>query len=125
MQPLTITQTEATPYVCLDNLQGTIHIKGNSYDEDAFTFYTPVLQWLDQYKQYPKKETILTIELKYFNTSSAKCLYEVLDRLADIRSSQAIVTVNWYYNKRDLEMKQEIQAFSQLVELPFNIHEQT
>lgn len=123
MQPLTITQTEATPYVCLDNQQGTLHIKGNSYDEDSFMFYEPILKWMDQYKLQPQKETTLTIELKYFNTSSAKCLYELLDRLADVRSTNAKVTVNWYYGKNDLEMKREIQGFSQLVEIPFNIQE--
>lgn len=123
MQPLTIVQTEATPYVYLDNARGTVDIKGNSFDEDAVNFYRPILDWLDLYKQEPKKETVLTIELKYFNTSSAKCLYEVLDRFADLRDKGFSTIVNWYYLKDDAEMKQEIQGFSHLIEMPFNIKE--
>ena len=121
MQPFIITPTQTTPYVYLDSQQGTIYIKGNSFDEDAFAFYQPVLQWMERYKHQPQKETILTVELKYFNTSSAKCLYELLDRLADLPSAEASVIITWYYSKHDLEMKQEIQGFSQLVGLPFHI----
>ncbi len=121
--PLEISSTESTPYVMLDNLRGVMEIKGNSFDEDAIYFFTPILNWLDQYKENAKPEVVLTLEFKYFNTSSAKCIYEVLDRFADMKATGVNTIINWFYLADDVEMRHEIMGFSQLIEIPFNIKE--
>jgi hypothetical protein len=105
----------------LDNLRGTMEIKGNSFDEDAIHFFQPILNWLDNYKANPKPEVVLTLEFKYFNTSSAKCIYEVLDRFSEMNLKGVNTVINWFYLAEDVEMKHEIMGFSQLIEIPFNI----
>jgi hypothetical protein len=125
MEPLIIEQTAKTPYVFIDSNEGVMEIKGMSASENAPVFYKPVLDWLDNYGYDPKPVTKVNVQFKYFNTSSAKCILDVLERFANLNNSGIEVTVNWYYEKNDEEMFDAGENFSQILEMPFNIQELT
>jgi hypothetical protein len=123
LEPLKIEGAMKTPEIIFDNHSGVFTIKGMSYPEYGKEFYMPILQWLDQYALNPKTETIVNIQFKYFNTSSAKSILALLQKLNEIRSSGNQVVVNWYYEKNDEQMVQDGENYSILLDFPFNIKE--
>ena len=121
MEPLQIAPTDTTPEVTLNASEGAITITGISDEEDALGFYFPVIQWLDAYQHKPASETTLTIQLKYFNTASAKALYEIVKRIADIRKGGNTATVHWYYDQADPILKDDIEHFCDIVTIPIEL----
>jgi hypothetical protein len=61
------------------------------------------------------------IFLKYFNTASSKCLYDLLDTLKVMRGNGTSVSILWNYVDGDEEMKEEIEDFQDAVGLDFSI----
>lgn len=125
MTPLIITSTQKTPDVNFDSNSGVFSIKGMSCAEYAMDFYKPVLEWLDQYAKNPKSKTVINIQYKYFNTSSAKCILQFLERIVMLKSNGIEVQVNWFYDKGDEQMLQDGENYSEILELPFNILEKS
>lgn len=121
MEPLHISPTDTTPEVTLDASEGIIAIKGISDEEDALGFYFPIIQWLDNYQHHSAPETTLTIQLKYFNTASAKALYEIVKRVAEVRKESHTATVRWYYDKEDPVLKDDIEHFCDIVSIPIQL----
>jgi len=118
MDKLIIEATAKSPYFHLDPEQGLVEIKGISDEEDALATYFPVLQWLDTYTKHPQAHTKVELEFKYYNTASAKSLYEVLKRIATLKAKENTVEVNWYYEQDDEHMLNEIENFSDITHLP-------
>lgn len=118
MDKLIIDATEKTPYVLLDPAEGLIQINGISDEEDALGFYFPVLQWLETYQNKPQHYTKVELQFKYYNTASAKSLYEVLKRVAQLQKKGENVEVIWFYEQDDENMLNEIENFSDITNLP-------
>lgn len=123
MSCLNIKSTTKTPDVLFDLQTGVLDIKGMSCAEFALEFYRPVFEWVDSYQKDPKKKTVVNFQLKYFNTSSAKCLLQLLERFAAIRRKGLEVEINWFYIKNDEQMIQDGENYSEILDLPFNMIE--
>lgn len=97
MNELRIEETQYTPEVVfLPN--GTLSIRGRSYPENTFIYYEPVLEWLkDYFNDEPAEKTVLEMEISYFNSSSSKVLFDLLDIL-DAQKEQHSIQVNWIYH---------------------------
>ena len=117
MDALLIEGRNDTPHVSLNEL-GLLEISGRSYPEDAVVFYAPLLNWLTLYLQQQTRPTFLKLKLEYFNTSSSKQLFKLLS-LAENAKAKIPVTVQWYYQTSDADMKESGERFSKLVSLPF------
>lgn len=123
MEPLKIESTLKTPAVLFDNDTGICTLKGMSCAEYAREFYTPVNQWIDDYAKNPKPETVVNIQFKYFNTSSAKCILGLLQKFNEIRTSGNQVTIYWFYEKDDEQMIQDGENYSEILNFPFQLKE--
>lgn len=123
MSHLNIESTPKTPEVRFDSQNGIFEIKGMSCAEYALEFYCPVFEWLDHYIKNPLKETIVNFQLKYFNTSSAKCLLQLLERFALIHQNGHKVEINWFFLKDDEQMIQDGENYSEILGLSFNMVE--
>lgn len=120
MDKLTIDARDKSPEIILDPEEGFIRISGISDEEDALATYFPVLQWLDSYVAHPKTRTRVELEFKYYNTASAKSLYEVLKRISKLKQENQKVDVYWFYEQGDENMLNEIENFSDIAHLPIN-----
>ena len=118
MNNLFIPRTSKTPDIFFDADQGILEIKGRSIPENSVAFYAPVMQWLSDYDQTPKQETQLVVKLEYFNTSSSKCLIDIFRKLEKIHQQESKVTVVWYYEAEDEDMKESGEDFRDLVSMP-------
>lgn len=111
-----------TPYIFFDPDKGEFTIKGMSCSENAGEFYKPVLDWLDKYIENPSPNgTLITVNLEYFNTSSAKCLMDVFEKIARLNKKGYQIKINWYYEEDDEDMYMAIEDFSEVIDLPFNM----
>lgn len=115
MQIINLEGTEDTPKIILDKQNGIFEISGRSLPEDSAEFYSPVLEWLDDYKLNPNGSTDFVFKLEYFNTASSKLILDLLSQLEEIDGT----TVQWYYHEDDEDMQEAGEEFSELVEVPF------
>ncbi|HAP01859.1 MAG TPA: nuclear pore complex subunit [Bacteroidetes bacterium] len=120
MDNLIIESTVKTPEVKL-NSNGFLEISGKSIPENSIAFYQPLYAWLDNYATNPAAKTELKISLEYFNTSSSKCLLDVLRKLDVLnKSGKSSVSVTWYYEDGDDDMLEAGDDYKSLVPLPFS-----
>jgi hypothetical protein len=123
MEQLLLEPKAKTPLVNFDNKTGVMFLKGMSCSENSLEFYRPVLDWVERYGKSPLDSTTVNIEFKYFNTSSAKCILDVLEKFANIYNMGNNVVFNWHYEKNDEEMLEAGENFSEILGIPFNIRE--
>lgn len=111
--------TTSTPAVDFDASTGLLALTGESYPENSFDFFKPLLDWVEAFLSKTEGPIRLHIGLTYMNTSSIKSMMDLLDLLEDAHAANREVTVAWYYdeeNDRALEMAEE---FREEVTLPF------
>jgi len=114
MENITLTSSPTTPYfpeVKFDAEKGICEISGESYMEETYKFYLPLINWLKNYTKEVKNPVELNIKLIYLNTSSTKCVLDMLEILKDYEDEGGKVKVNWYYDKSDPDMVDEVEDF--------------
>ncbi len=120
LENLHIAASDYTPEIRFD-VDGTFSICGKSYPENTFEFYAPVLSWLETWFTLPKQPPIvLDFELIYFNSSSSKLLYDLLDIL-DAHREQQDIRVNWHYHPENESAREAGEDFAEDFEY-LNIH---
>ena len=107
LAPLYIEETQRTPTVNFDYEQGLLEISGyRSMPEVSTKFYEPVMEWVEQYVlMTERRETVLTVKLEYFNTSSGKCLVDILKKMDKLASRGHRVKLKWFYEQDDEDMQ--------------------
>lgn len=119
MENLTIEATDETPNIHLDFTTNRFLFSGKSLPEDVTSFYSPVLSWLDQYKESNKGETIVEFKMEYFNTASSKIFLDILFKLEEIQSNEGKLLVKWYSKANDPDMQEAGEEYAEIVEVPF------
>jgi hypothetical protein len=123
MEPLLIQATETTPNVSFDATDGLMEIRGASFDEDSTDFYENLILWITKYRERPNSNIVLNLHFKYLNSSSTLCVYELLREFAEIQSNGCQLTVNWYYGQEDEDIKDAGIEYSELLQIPINVAE--
>lgn len=99
-QPLSLSATSRTPAVTFDTNTRVGIIEGECYPEDADKFFADLNGIVNQYFQSGCNELNLTVNLVYFNSSSARALMELMDSLEALSSTKQI-SLNWLYEEGD------------------------
>ena len=120
MEALRIQATVKTPEVLFDPANKVFEIKGKSIPDNAEEFYAGILAWFDDYVANPADETVLKIDLEYFNISSSKRLLFLLYKLNELTDRQKAVKVQWYHNEVDEDMFEVGQDYAFMVKVPFD-----
>lgn len=114
---LDIQATTRTPAVSFDFMQNHLKITGESYPEDVTEFYGPVFTALDSYLSKLGSGTCrFDFELIYLNSSSAKAIMMLMDKLDAAAKKGAAVDVYWYYDKEDDTMQELGEEFGEDLE---------
>lgn len=121
LQTFESTETRDKPYIILDQKNNCFEIKGNSLPEDTTLFYTPVIEWVIEYAKDPNKQTHLICDLEYFNSSSAKMLYELFLELGKIKDTGKEIKVTWYFDPDDHLIEEKGLEFQSILDFPFEI----
>lgn len=113
---LTIPATERSPEIHFDFANHHLKIKGESYPEDVTACYGPVLEALDAYlAELGAGACRIDFELIYFNSSSAKAIMTLLEKL-DEAAEDATVDIYWYYDDEDDTMEELGEEFGEDIE---------
>lgn len=118
MHSLYLNKTTRTPQIILDPSKEVFEIQGRSIPENSVDFYRPVMQWLEEYRRNPNEKTRLVVRLEYFNTSSSKCLVDLLRKLEKIHLDGKQVELEWYYEEQDEDMKESGEDFKEILKIP-------
>lgn len=118
---LIIEETHDTPKIILDKSKGVFEISGRSLPENAVKFYSPVLQWMEQYIMGPNPTTHFEFKLDYFNSASTKKIFEIITILEKLSSNNIPVTVIWYHTKDDELIRNRGLEIKEMVELSFEV----
>ncbi|MBN2892556.1 MAG: DUF1987 domain-containing protein [Bacteroidales bacterium] len=97
------------PTIDLDVETGICEISGESYLEDTASFYAPVVDWLDKYCSKIKKPLNFNFNLEYYNTSSSKCIVDIMSLLKKHSDMGLEITVNWHYDADNEDFEEEVE----------------
>jgi len=93
--------TARTPAILLDETISTLSISGESYPEDVPAFYEQLHNALTSFFDKHKSAFQVDIKLTYFNSSSARALMELLDRLDAEAATGRTIKVSWFCDPDD------------------------
>lgn len=121
MNALEIPGKEASPYIIFTP-EGKLEIRGKSYDEDVVPLYLMLLQKIKEFAASGNDKLEVAIYLKYFNTASSKCLFDLVKALKDLHEKNGVsVKMVWYFIEGDEAMEEEIEEFKDEIEFDFKI----
>jgi len=120
MENYTLAPTPKTPRLYFNGESGVFEMSGRSIPENSIEYYKPLMKWLDNYMKSPADTTTLSVNLEYFNTSSSKCLIEILRKLEEIKSKSHI-KVLWHYEEEDEDMMESGEDFKKLLNIPIEL----
>ena len=139
MNPLIIPPTEHSPKIVFDieklvKGKHVFEISGESKPEDVKAFYDPILHWLDEAKSYlqafekrnfdnHKRKIRIKFKMDYFNSSSAKFLFDIIQKLEKISKTCHHVSIKivWLFASQDRDMQESGEEFKSMTSLPFEI----
>ena len=121
MEGLDILPTRTTPAVGYDPATATLRLSGQSYPENAFAFFAVIMDWLSAHLSTRPQTLRVEFRLDYFNTSSSKCLLDLLESLEVHHQVNGGVEVIWYHEPDDEDMEDSGHDFGEDLALPFNV----
>jgi hypothetical protein len=99
------------PSVNFDADKAVCELAGESYLEETRDFYAPLISWLEQYNEEYEVPLTFNFKLTYFNTSSSRCILDVLHQLKKVNDNDKIAAVNWFFQEDDEDMQEEVEDF--------------
>ncbi|HHZ94537.1 MAG TPA: DUF1987 domain-containing protein [Flavobacteriales bacterium] len=117
MENIIINSTSKTPEVAFLAEARTMKLSGRSIPENSIDFFAPLIEWADGLCSIDGFVEV-NIRLEYFNTSSSKCLMDLLKR---IESSSVDACVNWFYEEEDEDMLEAGEDYDAIIDLPFKL----
>ncbi len=101
--------TNRTPTVSFN--EGVLSITGRSYMENSVEFYAPIKKIINEF------DGPITVEigLDFFNTSSSKCLMDLLTLVDKKSVSGQDCKIKWSYKADDEDMKDSAEEFRDIL----------
>lgn len=113
--------SKSSPEVNFDAASGVLRMTGESYPENSFEFYAPLLAWVQDYLETASQPVHLVLQLSYINTGTVKALLDLFDQMEEAAGKDRDVRISWYYdpgNERALETGEE---FAEDLKIPFEL----
>lgn len=116
-------KTGSTPYILIDEEKGYIRFEGESFHENVIEFYREISDWLGRYLETDFQSLTFDCELKYFNSSTAKLLFNMLMEMDEHAGAGKKVVVNWittHDNEIIIECGEDFKE--EMSEMEFNLN---
>lgn len=121
MKKLIIKSSEKFPKVILNPNKNIYEISGRSIPEDVMKSYEPVVKWIDENVGKIKNKMELDFKLDYLNSNSTKMIFDILTMLDKFYQAGIKISINWFHEEDDDDIKNEGELFASLFKLPFKI----
>ena len=95
--------------------------------------YYPVIEWMEEFVAKTKKGHNYTdanpfrlkLDLEYFNSSSAKFLFDIFEQIKEMSNDGIPVEIEWYYDEEDEDLREAGEDLALLAELKFSYFPKT
>ncbi len=113
MQVLNTKGDDISPDIKLDHLENIFSITGESRPENPLKYYQPVFAWFNKH---------LKIDLDYFNSTSAKVLFDLFMLLNNtgLKKFKINFEIDWYYHAEDMDMLDAGKEMERMCGVTFN-----
>ncbi|MEE4176785.1 MAG: DUF1987 domain-containing protein [Bacteroides sp.] len=101
--------------------EGLLRFSGNSYPENAVDFFQPLLNWVRDYVRNTRQQTLVEFRINYFNTSSSKYLFQIMEIMNAFRQKGNPVEVVWISNAENDEMLETWREIMIELELEYTL----
>jgi hypothetical protein len=129
MEKLIISATQTTPEIHLSVEEDIFRISGISRPEDVRAIYYPVTGWIKELAdqiinkiitKYSKENPLtFQVDLTYFNSSSAKFLFDIFIELKRLILADVPVEVLWFYENDDPDLKEAGNDIASMTDMQF------
>ena len=120
MESIRIEKTQKAPLFVLRD--GYIRMSGRSIPQNARQLYKICFDWIEQYIQRPARATTVDLFFEYIDTSSIRCVVDLLTKLCSIpEKTQSRIEINWFYEEDDDDSHDLGAYIQQHLKVPFNI----
>lgn len=128
MKSLLIEGTVVSPAVDFNLETRILEISGYSRPENVRDFYFPIIQWLDELNKIQLNNRSMNIDIEtftfkfkfiYFNSSSAKFIYDIILLLNGFQKDGFPIKIYWYYDADDDELREAGEELSDMANVPF------
>lgn len=125
MSKIVIVATDESPAILFDSEMGLLEISGRSLPEDPKKLYNPLEQAVLQYLSNPLTHTTINFTFDYLNSASTKRILRIISHFEEQHRLGNQVTLNWYYDEFDEDMREEVQEFARLTSIEVNLIKRT
>lgn len=95
-------KTRSTPYVLIDEGKQYMKFQGDCFPDDTPDFFWEINEWLCGYLESGKHDKLtFDCDLNYFNSSTSKILFDMLDLMNEFSRDGKQAQVNWYVESGD------------------------
>ncbi|WP_299231039.1 biofilm regulation phosphoprotein SiaC [uncultured Halomonas sp.] len=120
-QDLNLAGSVSTPAIQSDWQEGRLCMQGDSYPENSYELFGPVIGWVEAYLAQESRPLELCLELVYLNTSSVKVMMDIFDLLEEAYQEGRRVEVVWHYDARNDRIAELAEEFKEDCSYPFAI----
>ena len=122
MQKLIIPPTKATFGINFDPAKNVFEISGNSFPPNAMEFYEPIVDWVRNFLSVEIKDPItINFKVNYYNTSSSKYIFKILELFHEHNIKTHNVKLNWYSYESEDELYEDWCSLIQDLDLPHEL----
>lgn len=121
MDSLYLQETKSSPAIAFDGESGILEISGESYPENSYEFYKPVLTWITRLCAHFKGTIFFNCRVSYLNTGSTKSMMDIFDLFEDRFREGREVRVNWFCDSENDRAVETAEEFKEDVTFPFEI----
>jgi hypothetical protein len=101
---------------------GILVFSGRCIPENSVEYFEPLMNWVEAYGASPQPNTVFDIYMDYFNTSSSKCILDLLKELEKIdQAGNSKLAVKWRYVEDDEDMMEAGEDYASMVDIPFEL----
>lgn len=121
MDNIIISPNKSTFGIHFNFEKGLLEFSGTSYPDNAADFFEPLCDWVKKLIANSKKTITVNFKINYFNTSSSKYIFLILELLSTYYKTNSNVVINWYFFDGEEDM---LEAWKEIVDelsLPYNI----
>lgn len=121
MQDLIVQGNASIPAIRADWAAGCLEMQGDSYPENAFELYQPVIDWIEAFLARENRPLRLRLQLLYLNTSSIRAMMDMLDLLQEAHGAGRAVSLEWCYERENERVAELAEEFREDYTFPFDI----
>ena len=95
---------------------------GGHCQKMRLNFFSPLIEWIENYLGTNPELLELDLKLEYFNTASSRQIIEIITILTE-NQNDVKTQFNWFYRDFDEDMLHIGKEYSNLIDTEFNFFE--